>query len=122
MGMTRRRRLAVFAVLAVVGLGAVKVALRPWPRPCRETFEQVREGMTREEVLATVGDEPDWRRCDPYAAGGVSGEDRWYGPGDTLRVWYDTDGRVLSPRLCHQEPTFIDYVRRVFDLKGSVAR
>src|SRR3954463_15487213 len=54
----RRRR--VIIGLAVLALAAV-AALLLWPRgprPCRATFEQVREGMTFEEVCATVGTPP----------------------------------------------------------------
>jgi hypothetical protein len=53
----RRRRLIVgLVVLALVAAAAVL-----WPRgpkPCRATFEQVREGMTYDEVCAAVGAPP----------------------------------------------------------------
>jgi hypothetical protein len=55
--MKSRRVIVGLVVLVLVGVAAV--ALRPCgPRPCRATFEQVREGMTYENVCATVGGPP----------------------------------------------------------------
>lgn len=52
-----RRRWVVAGLVVVVSVVAVVF----WPRgpqPCRATFEQVREGMTFEDVCATVGGPP----------------------------------------------------------------
>jgi len=57
--MTCRRWLLIAAGLTVAGLGSVIYSWPdPGPRPCRETFERVRMGMTPEEVVATVGGPP----------------------------------------------------------------
>ena len=55
--MGRRRVIVGIAVLALVAVAAAFFWPRG-PRPCRATFEQVREGMTAEEVNATVGERP----------------------------------------------------------------
>jgi len=55
--MRRRQVLAgVLSFAAVVGIGAVVC----WPRtrPCGATFERVHEGMTYNDVCATVGGPP----------------------------------------------------------------
>lgn len=55
--MKRRRVIVGAGVLALVGAVAWVIWLCQ-PRPCRATFEKVREGMTLVEVCATVGGEP----------------------------------------------------------------
>jgi hypothetical protein len=52
-----RRVVVGLVVLALVAVLAVALWPRG-PRPCRATFEQVREGMTYDEVCATVGGPP----------------------------------------------------------------
>lgn len=90
--------LAVAALVVAVGWTHSK------PRPCRATFERVREGMTREEVEATVG-------CPPgdYTTPGAivlrpmrSGEAWvthvcWVCDEAELILLFDDDGRVLKP-------------------------
>jgi hypothetical protein len=53
------RRRQVIVGLAALAVAVAVVALWPrGPRPCRATFEQVRQGMTFEEVCAAVGSQP----------------------------------------------------------------
>jgi hypothetical protein len=86
----RRRRI-------IVGLGVLAVivaAVTFWPRgprPCRATFEQVREGMTFEEVCATVGAPPH----DPYEViRSTPPAEYWYGSDTELCVHFDPAGRA----------------------------
>jgi hypothetical protein len=55
--MKRRRVIVGLAVMAVIAIVAVIPGSRG-PRPCPATFEQVHEGMTYDEVCATVGGPP----------------------------------------------------------------
>jgi hypothetical protein len=101
----------------VVGLIAVTVvstaAVLTWPRgprPCRATFEQVREGMTYEEVIATVGAPPgDYSggRCIDGWIGGGSGSmgTYWTTTERVLFVLFDSDGRAAAVRTW--EPTLL---------------
>src|SRR5262245_63499924 len=64
---TRRKRYCtVTAGLMVCGIAlwyTLSQAHFFGPRPCKATFLQVREGMTMEEVIATVGGPPgDYRK------------------------------------------------------------
>lgn len=105
----RRRR--VIVGLVVLALVAVVVGLsRPrGPRPCRDTFALVRQGMTFEEVCATVGGPPgDYtggtRTGPDDLVGGFSpyilGDDRtrwefWTGEDGELVGTFDLEGRLL---------------------------
>jgi hypothetical protein len=93
--MRRRRVIAGLVVLALVGVAAVMLWPRG-PRPSRATFEQVREGMTFEEVCATVGGPPG-----DYSDGGVSTihthwhpPDMWWAEDGVLGVRFGDDGRA----------------------------
>jgi hypothetical protein len=87
--------------LVVLALVAVLTASL-WPRghrPCRATFEQVRVGMTYEEVCATVGGPPRDQWNGPMTAGpgstvAYAGANVWWGDGAGLAVYYDGSGRA----------------------------
>src|SRR3954451_12962545 len=93
--MRRRRVIIGLVVLSVVG-GAM-VAL--WPRghrPCRVTFEQVRNGMTYEEVCGLVGappgmysSRPDYPIC--MSGGPEISHKTWVAGDSTLYVAFDTE-------------------------------
>jgi hypothetical protein len=98
--MRRRRVIVGLAVLALVGAFAVGF----WPhgpRPCRATFALVHEGMTYEEVCATVGGPPG-----DYTGGTRSGPDDLIGmvpcwlDGDDNRsrsgTWIGEDGELFA--------------------------
>jgi hypothetical protein len=88
--MRRRRVIVGLVALALVGVCALILWPRG-PRPCRATFEQVREGMTFEEVCATVGAPPH----DPYEViRSTSPADYWYGSDTELCVHFDPAGRA----------------------------
>src|SRR5262245_39655502 len=95
----RRRRVVVgLVVLALVAV--LVVAL--WPRgtrPCRETFELVREGMTYDEVCATVGGPPGAYTRRPYIpllGGAHDCRVQWAADDVELIVWFDDDQRAYK--------------------------
>jgi hypothetical protein len=91
--MKRRRIIIGGGLLALVG----SVAWVVWlcrPHPCRAAFEKVREGMTFEEVCATVGGPPGNYSSRPplkeIATGGVRWTShRWTAEDGTLTVVFD---------------------------------
>jgi hypothetical protein len=108
--MRRRQVIAGIVSFAVVVAGGA-VLVWPPPRPCLATFRQVREGMTREEVIATVGGPPTATSsaAAPYAAlPRVVHE--WVSDDGYLFVLFDSHDRaayvLASPR--HRSPGFWD--------------
>jgi hypothetical protein len=86
-------------LLVAVGLGVGVWHVWFTPYPCRETFEKVRKGMTREEVYATVGSPPD----DAPGGGQVlpdwqstleRGYELWKSEDAILGVQFSADGTV----------------------------
>ena len=116
-----RRRRVIAGLVVAVAVAAVILWPRP-PRPCRATFEQVREGMTREAVIATVGGPPgDY--TDGYHLNGwvnLGGAGRqptsWIAADGVLAVRFDADG-LAATVLVHdfialsQPPTFWTLLR-----------
>jgi hypothetical protein len=110
-----------FAGLSLVGVIGVVLWLRQ-PRPCRATFEQVREGMTYDEVCATVGGPQNaglyW---DPLAPGSDPGEagqtgSIWDADDVALVVGFGADGRSRSVRVRPRDawewrPSLLDRLR-----------
>jgi hypothetical protein len=104
----KRRRVAVgLVVLALVAV--VTIAL--WPRgtrPCRDTFEQVREGMTYDEVRTSVGAPPgvytDREYLPLLLTGGGGGCERWAADDGQLIVWFDDHGRACRVAVHDPEP------------------
>jgi hypothetical protein len=101
--MKRRRVVVGLGVLALVGVAAYVV----WPRgpqPCRETFERVRDGMTYEEVCATVGGPSRDRLNGPMTAGSgdsvtYAGADVWWAGDAGLAVYYDGSGQAARVQV-----------------------
>ena len=111
------RRRHVVVGLAVPALVAVTVAVL-WPRgprPCRATFELVREGMTYDEVCATVGGPPgDYltRRPLIFPTSPMIYEHAqvWTANDAYLIVYLDGSGRVENAQvaevICPADPPF----------------
>jgi hypothetical protein len=121
--MRRRRVIVGLVVLAMVAVVAVIVWPRG-PRPCRETFDQVRAGMTRDEVIATVGRSPDylfgqyWGWPQKEFADGRDSGAGWYTAEATYQVWFDRDGGACAVEALPANPDrpsdwdrFIDRLR-----------
>jgi hypothetical protein len=92
----RRRR---WLLLVLVALATVAVVLvLTWPTPVEERAKRVREGMTRAEVIAAVGEPPGhYARLITYFDSGIGPGHLymgWYWDDGVLRVWLDEDGRV----------------------------
>jgi hypothetical protein len=87
--MKRRRVIVGLIVLALV----VVVAAVLWPRgpyPCRATFEQVRDGMSYDEVCATVGGPPG-----SYASGPFGASSHGYTTSRQVKQWTCDDCRLV---------------------------
>jgi hypothetical protein len=92
--MTRRR-----VLLGLLLASAVLVCFAGWmwiatrPRVTRERFEQVKEGMTREEVIRTVGGPPgDYSRRDDPRLWIFSSNERWRSDDGELLIGFDGAG------------------------------
>ena len=88
-------------IVGLVGLALVGVlAGLYWlggPQPSLATFQQVREGMTRDEVIATVGGPPTARGPWPSLQrklGVTVIRDEWRTDGGLLRVTFGPDDRA----------------------------
>jgi hypothetical protein len=114
--MTRRRLLFgfVFASAALVCFACLLWLATP-RRPTLARFEQVTKGMSRDEVMRTVGG-------PPTKIPGVS-EQLFIEPDVSLDVWacedgmllvhFDDDGTAARVSVAPlQPPTFIDRIRR----------
>jgi outer membrane protein assembly factor BamE (lipoprotein component of BamABCDE complex) len=114
--MRRRRWLGLLLVAALAAVGAA--LLRPTgPRPCRATFEQVREGMAREEVVATVGgppgvysDRPEWV---PFFDQTYGMDEKWVAHDSTLRVYFSESGRASHVEVADPPPDDRSLVSRL---------
>jgi hypothetical protein len=97
-GRTKKRRL----IIATAALVSVAVAVTHWPReprPCRATFEQVREGMTIEEVCVAVGGPPGdysggYSRYSELHLRWFNNDSRWLAQDAQLGVEFNREGRV----------------------------
>jgi hypothetical protein len=116
--MKRWRLLGLVLLVAV----ATSLALVWFERqyPCRATFERVRAGMTREEVIATVGGPPgDYTngRSVSYLISriGLWGPETWASEDADLCVCFDDDDRATEVRvhepLLNPPPPLLDRLR-----------
>ena len=115
------KRQRALLLIFIVSMTAVVIAT-VWPtgpRPCLATFGLVTEGMTREEVAATVGAPPGFyaRRPGNAALHYVSGRDLrtiWCADDGALVVWFDEDYRASRVQVVAAEPdtrTFAQQLR-----------
>ncbi len=112
--MKRRRVIVGLVVLAIAGLLLVTFWPRG-PRPCRATFEHVREGMTLAEIEAVVGGPPG-NYSDGYHLGLVF-YDRppptlWTADDGELCVEFSADGWACSVQVLDvvalPQPSWLD--------------
>ena len=113
----KRRRTVGLVVLVVVTVAAFLFWPRG-PRPCLATFQLVREGMTREEVVALVGAPPE-TLPEPSLQrklGLTVHVDEWGADDGRLRVAYDKDGRAEYVQALEMPgpPTDWDRFRNLF--------
>jgi hypothetical protein len=106
-GMRRCRWLFVIPVAVLV---AAVVLLRPsGPRPCFATFQRVEQGMTREQVIATVGGPPgDYAEVkhvpSPFGYNIKITHERWESDDGEMYVRFDDDGHAVSVWVYPVEP------------------
>jgi hypothetical protein len=117
--MTRRRVLCglllASAVLACFG-GWLWIARKP--QVTRARFEQVKEGMTREEVIRTVGGPPgNYSRDTNYQTPFGPPQDWWIGDDAWLIVDFDDAETAIQVWVREIEPpTFTERIRRSLGL------
>jgi hypothetical protein len=117
----KRRRVVIGLVMLALAGAAIYALVPRGPRPCRETFEQVQEGMTYDEVCATVGGPPDdyapgLRRISPTGTLVYGGARAWWSEDARLLVYYDESGRVEYREVCEviclpDSRTFLERLR-----------
>jgi hypothetical protein len=99
--MSQRRAILGLVVLAIAGVLLIALWTRG-PRPCRATFEQVREGMTLAEIEAVVGGPPG-NYSDGYRLGLVIYDwlppVLWTADDGELCVDFAADGRASSDQI-----------------------
>jgi len=102
--MSRRRVIVGLVGLALVAVVAVVFWPRS-PRPCRATFELVREGMTYGEVCATVGGPAghyaDWSVPPRLREMGTA---RWVANDAELAVSWDPYGVIYEVSISDPPP------------------
>jgi hypothetical protein len=116
--MRRHRAVVGLVVVAVTVVFAIAFWIRG-PHPCRTTFEQVREGMTLDEVSATVGRPPGiyTTRTQVYAVGGPNDcRQHWAADDAEMIVHFGPDGRAFQVQVLDPPPDYRGPVRRCLDL------
>jgi hypothetical protein len=94
--------LGALGLLAVVGVLVLVFLPQPGDRITRETFDEIREGMTLWEVEQLIGVPPgDYTTGDrvvylpPASAGHGPIRHEWQGDEGGIEVWLNADGRVV---------------------------
>src|SRR5262245_1147464 len=117
--MTRRRVIVGLVVLALIAAASFSPR---GPRPCRATFDQVREGMTLDQVAAIVGGPPG-KYSDQYEPFVLTGGRYpravyWVAHDATLIVWYDDDLVASSVLVEDSLPDHRSALQRLRDWLG----
>jgi hypothetical protein len=114
-----RRRLLFAALLVAAGVVAAAFMLIPHERPPRftiEQFQQLKNGMTREEAVAVLGapagdytaGRGDYRRIEGgHILDGKGAEDSqncWCGPDGAIDLWFDENGKMADGFYWHAWP------------------
>ena len=105
--MTRRRLLCgLLLASAVLACFTGWLVMASGPRVTRERFEQVKKGMSREEVIRIVGGPPG-----DYT---IDGADFWRCDDGLLVVWFDISGRAVQKEveITSRQPTLTERIRR----------
>jgi hypothetical protein len=111
--MKRRRWLILGLIVATVV--APSVVWAPRPRVTRARFDRVTEGMTRDEMIATVGVPPGDYTTEPFVYGPETSlattwrSEQWLCDEAELRVRFGDDGRATWVRVRGQ---FLPPIRR----------
>jgi outer membrane protein assembly factor BamE (lipoprotein component of BamABCDE complex) len=104
----RKIALSAAALLVLIAVAfAVYCYTRPQPRIDEETLAKIKDGMTEREVIDVIGAPAGnyglgdgempfllWYSNEPK---GVAKD--WLGHENGLRVWFDSDGKVVASRL-----------------------
>ena len=120
--MRRRRAIVGLVVLALVTVEAVALRSRA-PYPSLASFERVREGMTRDEVIATIGAPPGDYSTQSLTFGPGGSfyfcwhSERWVSDEAECRVLFGDDGRVSTvrmekPWISRPQPTRLERLRQ----------
>ena len=113
--MTRRRVLCgLLLASAVLACFAGWLVIASGPRVTRERFEQVKKGMSREEVIHIVGvpPEPALPRCE-FVRGRFLDYNYWVGDAALLFVSFDDGGTAVDVVVVENtSPTFTERIRR----------
>jgi hypothetical protein len=106
-----KRWRAIPRLVALLFVAAAATLLSPRsPRPCQATFEQVREGMTYDDVCETVGGPPGDYSGGRCIDGWINmrrtrSVTYWTTTESVLSIVFDSDGRAAVVRT--YEPTLV---------------
>jgi len=114
--MTRRRVLCgLLLASAVLACFAGWLWMASGPRVTRARFEQVKKGMSRQEVIRIVGGPPsDYALAERYVAGGIARlrYDEWLCDDGQLLVLFDDADTATDVIVNEFEPlTLTDQIR-----------
>ncbi len=119
--MIRRRSRWLLMLGAVALAAAAMIALQSVqrPQPSWETFSRVEEGMTREQVYATVGGPPgDYSTTWVTDREGLAPAEVWVRGDYFLEVTFDREGRADRVKLYDFSPPGSSFLQRARDWLG----
>lgn len=120
MGRYRFCRWRLFAFVALAAAFAACLGLPRAPRANRAAFEQVREGMTLEQVASTVGGPPGnysagWRVPVISNLSWYRDYESWVGADGQLLVLFDEQGKAVRVVIIGEDllyhPSLVERVR-----------
>jgi hypothetical protein len=115
-GMTRRRILCGLLLASAV-LACFAGWLVSHPRSMRARFEQVQKGMSRDEVIRTVGGPPanyaDLQMIRRTYFEGVGCDACWVGDDAKLIVYFDDAGTVMATVIVDASPPPLTLTERI---------
>ena len=107
----KRRHLALALIFAAVLAVITGIVRSPsGPGPCWATFEKVQDGMSRDEVIATVGGPPNTTSKFNEGTSEV-----WDADDGALLVAFNEYGDAIQViRFWHKPPTVLEKLRERF--------